>query len=71
MWLRISPEMDFYLEMELQGVNEKTRDQDIQQYELAVWKALAEKLKKAFPEEDFRIHGLEFGVARERYIRAA
>jgi hypothetical protein len=52
-------------------VNEKTRDQDIQQYELAVWKALAEKLKKAFPEEDFRIHGLEFGVARERYIRAA
>jgi len=37
MRLRISPDMDFYLDMDLQGVTEKTRDSDIQQYEKVVF----------------------------------
>lgn len=37
MWLRISPEMDFYLDMELQGVNEETREYDVQQFEQVVY----------------------------------
>jgi len=49
MWLRISPDMDFYLDMELQGVNEKTREYDVQQYENVVYQEFVERLKKAFP----------------------
>ena len=71
MWLRISPEMDFYLEMELQGVNEKTREYDVQQFDKVVYKEFIERLKKAFPEEDIRISNFDFGIARERSIKAA
>lgn len=71
MWLRISPEIDFYLDMELQGANEKTREYDIQHYEHVVYKEFVERLKKAFPEEDFRMYTFDFGIARERTRKAA
>ncbi len=71
MWLRISPDMDFYLDVELQGVNEKTREYDVQQYENVVFKEFTERLQKAFPEGDFRIYNFEFGVAREKTKEAA
>ena len=62
MWLRISPEMDFYLDMELQGVNEKTREYDVQQYETVVYKEFVERLKKAFPEGDFRMYTFDLCI---------
>jgi len=71
MWLRISPEMDFYLDMELQGVNAHTREYDVQQYEKIVYKEFIERLKKAFPEGDFRMYTFEFGIAREKLKGAA
>ena len=71
MWLRISPEIDFYLDMELQGTNEKTREYDIQQYEHVVYKEFVERLKKAFPEGDFRMYAFDFGIAREKLRSAA
>jgi hypothetical protein len=71
MWLRITPEMDFYLDMELQGVNEKTREYDVKQYENVVYNEFVERLKKAFPEGDFRTYKFEFGIARERMRGAA
>jgi hypothetical protein len=71
MWLRISPKMDFYLDMELQGVTDKTSDYDVQQYEKVVYDAFVERLKKAFPEGDFKIYMFEFNVAREKQIKAA
>lgn len=71
MWLRISPDMDFYLDMELQGVNDRTRDYDVQQYEKVVHDAFVERLKKAFPEGDFKIYNFEFGTAREKHLKPA
>ncbi|HUI67734.1 MAG TPA: hypothetical protein VL087_05960 [Nitrospirota bacterium] len=71
MWLRISPDMDFYLDMELQGVNDRTRDYDVQEYEKVVYNAFVERLKKAFPEGDFKIYNFEFGVAREKLLKTA
>lgn len=71
MWLRISPEMDFYLDMELQGANEKTREDDVQQYENVVYQEFVERLKKAFPEGDFRTYNFEFGIAREKLRETA
>jgi hypothetical protein len=71
MWLRISPKMDFYLDVELQGVTEKTSDYDVQQYEKVVYDAFVERLKKEFPEGNFRIYNLEFGTAREKNLKTA
>lgn len=70
-WLRISPDMDFYMKVDLQGVNYKSSELDVRQYEKAVYDAFVERLKKAFPEADFRIHEMEFGIAREKYTTAA
>ncbi len=70
-WLRISPEMEFYVEMDLQGVSDKTSEFEVGQYEKAVYKEFAERLKKAFPEGDFRIHMFDFGIARERMVTKA
>ncbi len=67
-WLRISPEMDFYVEMELQGVTEKTRGYDLDNYEKAVYREFVERLKKAFPEGDVRIHSFDFDIAREKTV---
>ena len=63
--------MDFYLDMDLQGVTERTRDSDIQEYEKAVFDAFVNRMKKAFPEGDFRIYTFEFNVARETKPKAA
>ena len=71
MRLRISPEMDFYVDMELQGVTDRTRDYDIQQYEKAVFDEFINRMKKAFPEGDFRVYTFEFNIARETKPKAA
>jgi len=71
MRLRISPDMDFYLDMDLQGVTEKTRDSDIQQYEKVVFDEFINRMKKAFPEGDFRVYTFDFNLARESKAKAA
>jgi hypothetical protein len=71
MRLRISPDMDFYLDMELQGATERTRDYDIQQYEKIVYDEFVKRIKMAFPEGDFRIYSFEFNVARESTSKVA
>jgi hypothetical protein len=63
--------MDFYLEMDLQGVSERTREYDIQQYEKVVYEEFMNRIKKAFPEGDFRVYTFDFNVARESRQRAA
>ncbi len=71
MWLRISPDMDFSMDLELQGVTDKTSDYDIQQYEKVVYDAFVERLKKAFPEGDFKIYMFDFGISREKNVTRA
>jgi len=71
MWLRISPDMDFYLDIDLQGATDRTRDYDVQEYEKVVYDAFVERLKKAFPEGDFKIYNFEFGTAREKLLKTA
>jgi SpoVK/Ycf46/Vps4 family AAA+-type ATPase len=69
MWLKITPDMDLNMEVELQGIDENTRDYDVQVYEKVVRDALKERLKKVFAEEDINIYAVDAGIAREKYIR--
>ena len=71
MKLRITPDMAFYLDMELQGVNELTREADIQEFEKVVYDEFVSRLKKAFPDGDFRIYGFEYTPARGTGAQAA
>ncbi len=69
MWIKIAPDMELMMEVDLQGVNEKSRDYDVQLYEKVVRDALMEKLTKVFAEEDINIFALDVGVAREKYLK--
>jgi hypothetical protein len=71
MRLRISPDMDFYLDMDLQGTTERTKDYDIQHYEKIVYEEFVKRIKMAFTEEDFTIYSFKFNVARESRPKAA
>ncbi len=71
MRLRISPDMDFYLDMELPGADEHTREYDVQQYEKAVFDEFVNRVKRAFPEGDFRVYTFDFTIARETAKKAA
>jgi hypothetical protein len=63
--------MDFFVDMDLQGVTERTPDNDIQQFDKVVYDEFINRLNKAFPENDFRIYDLKFNVAGESSSKAA
>jgi len=69
MWLKITPDMDVMMEVDLQGVDERSRDMDVQLYDNVARDALIERLKKVFAEEDINIHSVDVGIAREKYIK--
>jgi SpoVK/Ycf46/Vps4 family AAA+-type ATPase len=70
MWLKITPDMDLMMEVDLQGIDERSRDYDVQLFEEVVHDALMERLKKVFAEEDIALHFVNVGIAREKYIKA-
>jgi len=69
MWIRIAPDMDLIMEVDLQGLDERSRDMDVQLYDNVARDALIERLKKVFAEEDISIHSVDVGIAREKYIK--
>ena len=69
MWLKITPDIELMMEVDLRGVDENTRDYDVQLYDNVVRDALRERLKKVFAEEDMTLYAVDVGVAREKYIK--
>jgi hypothetical protein len=69
MWIKITPDMDLIMDVDLQGLEERSRDMDVQLYDNVVRDALIERLKKVFAEEDINIHSVDVGIAREKYIK--
>ena len=67
MWLKLDPDIELIMDVPLQGVDEMTRDHDVQQYEDVIRDALLKKLKEVFSEEDIRIYSVTAGIAREKY----
>lgn len=59
--LQIAPDVEFKMELEIDGVDASSRDFDIQQIKTAVYKEFEERLRKVFPE-GFRIDTFEFGL---------
>jgi len=70
MWVKIQPEMSLTMDIELAGINEKMRDNDVQLYEDVIKEALRERLKKAFADSDVAISDVKVGIARGKYIGA-
>ena len=61
--LQIAPEIEFKMEVEVEGVDPNTRDYDVQQIKTVVYEEFEKRLKAAFPE-GMQIHMFEFGLDR-------
>jgi len=69
MWIKITTDMELMMDVDLQGLDERSRDMDVQLYENVARDALIERLKKVFAEEDINIYSVDVGIAREKYIK--
>jgi hypothetical protein len=62
--LQIAPDIEFKMDLEVEGVNSGSRDYDVQQHKAEVYQELERRLKNAFPE-GVKIDRLEFGLSLE------
>ncbi|MGD8591663.1 MAG: hypothetical protein PVF82_02460 [Gammaproteobacteria bacterium] len=59
----MAPEIEFKMDIEVPGVDPTTRDYDVQQQKVEIYKEFERRIKEAFPE-GFVIHTFEFGLDR-------
>ena len=62
--IQIAPDVEFKLDVEMEGVTAESRDYDIQQHKTEVYQEFERRLKKAFPE-GVRIDRFEFGISQD------
>ncbi|MDX1697620.1 MAG: hypothetical protein R3308_05000 [Thiohalobacterales bacterium] len=59
---QIAPDVEFKLELEVEGINPESRDYDVQQHKAEVYAEFERRLKAAFPE-GIKIDSFEFGLS--------
>ena len=59
---QIAPDVEFKMDMEVEGITADSRDYDIQQHKAEVYQAFEQRLQRAFPE-GVHIDTFEFGVS--------
>ena len=60
---QIAPDVEFKMELEVEGISQDSRDYDVQQHKAEVYQEFEQRLKKAFPE-GFRIDTFDFGLSQ-------
>jgi len=59
---QIAPDIEFKLDLEVEGIDSGSRDYDVQQHKAEVYQAFERRLKNAFPE-GIKIDRFEFGLS--------
>ena len=62
--LQLAPDVEFKMDLEVEGVNSGSRDYDVQQHKAEVYQEFERRLKDAFPE-GIKIDRFEFGLSLE------
>ena len=60
--LQIAPDVEFKMELEVEGIDSGSRDYDVQQHKAEVYREFERRLKIAFPE-GIKIDRFEFGLS--------
>lgn len=58
--IQLAPDVEFKMDIELEEINEETRNYDLQQYKKQILAEFNQRLQKAFPE-GYKVHSVEFG----------
>lgn len=61
---QIAPDVEFKMDLEVEGIVPGSRDYDVQQHKEEVYREFERRLKNAFPE-GFRIDSFDFGLSLE------
>jgi hypothetical protein len=64
--VKIAPDVEFMMEVELKGIDHTSRDHEVQLHKAEVYAEFMERMKKAFPESDIRVDSFLFGLEREQ-----
>jgi hypothetical protein len=60
--LQIAPDVEFKMDLDVEGIDSGSRDYDIQQHKAEVYQEFERRLKNAFPE-GVKIDRFEFGLS--------
>ena len=61
---QIAPDIEFKMDLEVEGIKSGSRDYDVQQHKAEVYQEFARRLNNAFPE-GIKIDRFEFGLSLE------
>jgi len=64
--VKIAPDIEFKMEVELEGIDHTSRDHEIQLHKAEVYGEFMERLKRAFPESDIKVDSFLFGLDLEK-----
>ncbi|MGB5717516.1 MAG: hypothetical protein WBN81_10520 [Gammaproteobacteria bacterium] len=60
--LQIAPDVEFKMDLEVEGIDSGSRDYNVQQHKAEVYQEFEQRLKKGFPE-GVKIDRFEFGLS--------
>ena len=60
--LQIAPDVEFKMDLEIEGIDSGSRDHNVQQHKAEVYKEFEQRLKSVFPE-GVKIDRFEFGLS--------
>ena len=61
---QIAPDVEFKMELDVEGIDSGSRDYNVQQHKAEVYQEFERRLKEAFPE-GIKIDRFEFGLSLE------
>ena len=63
--LQIAPDVEFKMDLEVEGISADSRDYDVQQHKAEVYEEFERRLKSVFPE-GVHIDAFEFGLSPQQ-----
>jgi len=60
--VKIAPDIEFKMDIELEGITMHSRDHDVQRHKKVVYEAFMERLRKGFPEANLKVDTFEFAL---------
>ena len=64
--VKIAPDIEFAMEVELKGIDHTSRDHEVQLHKAEVYAEFMGRLRRAFPESDVKVDSFLFGLDREK-----
>ncbi|HBE92836.1 MAG TPA: hypothetical protein DDW55_10015 [Gammaproteobacteria bacterium] len=62
----MAPNVEFQMELEIEGVTDTTRDYDVQQHKAEIYAEFEKRIASVFPE-GFKIDSFEFGIDSSKH----